>query len=411
MARAPRVTIVTSRLDVGGTERHLTRIVPALRQRGIDITLYLMERGGALEAGLLAQGVPVEGLERHILHWPRSTLRLARFLRRARPDIVHFFLPRPYIYGSLAAEVAGHRRRVMSRRSLRNYQSAYPLLASAERLLHRRTFGVIGNSQGVVDQLREEVADACKVGLIHNGVELPAPISVAAGEAVRRSLGIAADAFVIAVVANLVAYKGHRDLIEALGRVQHRLPQPWKLLLIGRDDGVGEGLRERAAALNISSNILWLGERSDVGNLLAASQIFVLPSHQEGFSNALLEAMAAGVAPVATAVGGNADAVADNENGLLVPAHDPEALGLAISRLANDQALRVRLAGAARQRVSQHFSLAACVGRYDRLYRALVEPYPASISEILADDRDDSQNLQLAAENRTCVLTQKTCLT
>lgn len=237
-----------------------------------------------------------------------------------------------------------------------------------------------------------------KWGLLHNGVSLPAPLNAAAASAVRRSLGIGDDACVIAVVANLVAYKGHSDLIEALGRVQHRLPQPWKLLVIGRDDGIGDGLKERAAALSVSSNILWLGERSDVGDLLAVSQIFVLPSHQEGFSNALLEAMAAGVAPVATAVGGNADAVADNESGLLAPPRDPEALGLVISRLANDQTLRRRLSGAARQRVSQRFSLVACVERYDRLYRALIEPVPAPIREILAEEGGNSRSLPTAAE-------------
>jgi glycosyltransferase involved in cell wall biosynthesis len=397
--QVPRVVIVTSRLDVGGTERHLARIVPELRRRGIDISLYLMERGGTLEAGLSAQGVPIEGRERRrFLHWPRAMLQLAGFLRRETPDIVHFFLPRPYIYGSLAAELAGHRRRIMSRRSLTDYQSAYPLLGSVERFLHRRTFGVIGNSKSVVHQLLGEVAVAGKVGLLHNGVDLPATIGAAAGAAARRSLEIADDAFVIVVVANLVAYKGHRDLIEALGRVRHRLPKPWTLLLIGRDDGIGGGLKQQAAALNISSNILWLGERSDVGNLLAASQIFVLPSHQEGFSNALLEAMAAGVPPVATAVGGNVDAVADNENGILVPPHDSEALGLAISRLASDQALRGRLADAAHQRVSEHFSLAACVERYERLYRALMEPTPPPVSEILADDCGDCEMSGTAAK-------------
>ena len=399
MSQAPRVTVVTSRLDVGGTERHLTRILPALGRRGIDIALYVMERGGALEADLSAQGVRIEGSQRGtFLHWPRATLQLARFLRRERPDIVHFFLPRPYVCGSLASELAGHRRRVMSRRSLTDYQAAYPLLGTLERFLHRRTLGVLGNSQAVVDQLLVEVDDARKVALIHNGIDLPEPMSALERERVRQSLHIANDALVIAVVANLVAYKGHRDLIEALGQVKDELPKPWCLLAIGRDGGIGADLRRRAEALNISANILWLGERSDAGDLLAASDVFALPSHQEGFSNALLEAMAANVAAVATAVGGNVDAVLDNETGLLVPPRDPAALAAAIARLANGQALRRRLADAAHQRVKQRFSLTACVERYERLYRALIEPAPAPINEILADDRGNASTARTAAE-------------
>lgn len=392
MAQIPRITIVTSRLDVGGTERHLIRIMPELKRRGIDIVLYVMERGGSLESELSARGVRIEGPSRRpFLHWPRATAQLARFLRRERPHIVHFFLPRPYIYGSLAAEWAGHRRRIMSRRSLTEYQDAYPLLGRLERLLHRRTLGVIGNSQAVVDQLLNEVADADKVALIYNGVDLPAPISPATRARVRRSLPVADDAFVITVVANLVGYKGHYDLMQALGRLQDELPKPWSLLLVGRDDGIGSDLKLQAQTLNIYPNILWLGERSDTADLLATSDMFVLPSHQEGFSNALVEAMAAGIVPVATAVGGNVDALLDNQTGLLVPARDPDALAAAIARLAKDKALRQRLGAAARERVSRHFSLAGCVLRYETLYRALGERVPAPIGKILVHDRGASE--------------------
>lgn len=385
-APAPRVAVVTSRLDVGGTERHLTRVLPELKRRGIDITLYVMERGGPLEAELSAQGVRVEGpRRRRILHWPRATFALARWLRRERPGIVHFFLPRPYVYGSVAAELAGHRRRIMSRRSLTDYRARYPMLGSLERLLHSRTAGLIGNSAAVLDQLTAEVGDRRKLALIHNGVTMPEPMTAPDRAHLRHSLQIADDALVIAVVANLVAYKGHRDLIDALALIRDDLPKKWRLLAIGRDEGIGAELKQRAQALNISANIMWLGEQSGVEHLLGASDIFVLPSHQEGFSNALLEAMSAGVPAIATAVGGNVDAVIDNESGLLVRASDPRAMAAAIQKLASDPALRRRLADAARFRVQQHYSMDACVGRYETLYRAMSEPEPRPLSEILAD--------------------------
>ncbi len=353
-APPPRVAVVISRLDVGGTERHLARVLPELKRRGIDITLYLMERGGVLESALLDQGVRIEGPRRggpRFLHWPRATLSLARWLRRERPTIVHFFLPRPYIYGSLAAEIAGHRRRIMSRRSLSDYMAQYPLARSVERLLHLRTAGLIGNSQAVLDQLMTEVRDKGKIGLIHSGIEMPKPVNAADRERVRRLLQIPNDVLVIAVVANLIPYKGHRDLIEALALVKDDLPQPWVLLAIGRDNGIGAQLQQRAQILNVASNIVWLGERSDVADLLHGADIFVLPSHQEGFSNALLEAMAIGVPAIATRVGGNLDAVVDNETGILVNPKDPAALAASMLRLARDRDLRHRLAEAARRRV------------------------------------------------------------
>jgi len=383
----PRVTIVTSRLDIGGAERHLARVLPALKQRGIDIALYTMERGGPLEAELQAQGVRLEGPPRAaFLHWPRATVALARFLKRERPTIVHFFLPRPYLYGSIAAELAGHRRRLMSRRSLTVYREKYPLLRSFELLLHRRTHGLIGNSRAVLDQLATEVSDLRKIALIHNGIDMPPPTTAADRERVRQLLDIPKDALVIAVIANLVSYKGHRDLLDALALVKEQMPKPWLVLAIGRDDGMGAELKRHAAALNLAANVRWLGEQPAADHLLAAADIFILPSHQEGFSNALLEAIAANLAVIATAVGGNLDAIVDNESGILVPRRDPSALAVAIARFASDPEIRRRYGDAARRRVEQRFALERCVERYETLYRAMSEPDPRPVAEILADD-------------------------
>jgi glycosyltransferase involved in cell wall biosynthesis len=369
---SPRVTVVTSRLDVGGTERHLTRILPALRQRGVDISLYVMERGGPLEPELVAQGVRVEGPSRaRFLHWPRATLQLARYLRRERPTIVHFFLPRPYLYGSVAAEIAGQRRRIMSRRSLANYMTRHRFASLAEKAMHRRCLALIGNSTAVVEQLSAECGNPKKVALLHNGIEIPPLVTVAERGRIRQKLKIESEAIVIAVVANLIPYKGHRDLIEALSAIRSKMPGDWRVLMIGRDEGIGRELKARTEALGLADHVIWLGEQPQVEDLLRASDIFVLPSHEEGFSNALLEAMANGIAPVATAVGGNLDAVMDDETGRLVNAHDPAALGDAILQLAGDAVLRNRLGAVARQRVVEHFSFADCISRYEALYQAI----------------------------------------
>jgi glycosyltransferase involved in cell wall biosynthesis len=383
----PRVTIVTSRLDIGGAERHLARVLPALKRRGIDVTLFAMERGGVLERELIRYGVRIEGPKRAtLLHWPRATFALAAFLRRERPDIVHFFLPRPYLFGSVAAEFVGHRRRLMSRRSLAAYQRKYRLLRAAERLLHRRTIGLIGNSQAVVDELATEVADPKKLALIHSGIEVPPPATAAERLRIRQALDVGEDALVIVVLANLIPYKGHRDLIDALGLAKDRMPEPWRVLAIGRDKGIGDALKRQAEVLGIAANVIWLGEQAAPERLLAAGDIFVLPSHEEGFSNALLEAMAVKLAVIATAVGGNLDAIVDGESGLLVRPRDPLVLAAALKRLAGDPALRRRLGEAARTRVEERFSLERCVARYDRLYRAMGEPNVRPIAHVLAGD-------------------------
>jgi glycosyltransferase involved in cell wall biosynthesis len=388
-APSPRVTVVMSRLDIGGTEQHLIRVLPELHRRGIDISLYVLEQGGKLDAEFRAQGLRVDGPSGKgpsFLKLVAAAAGLVRYLRRERPDIVHFFLPRPYIVGSLAAELVGHCRRIMSRRSLATYHKRYPLIRLLEKVLHRRTVALLGNSNAVVEELSAETGDRNRVGLIHSGVDVPDMLTTRNRLSVRDQLGIPADAYVIVIVANLIGYKGHEDLIDALGLVHSSLPQPWRLLAIGRDDGIGAELQRKADGLGMAANILWMGERTDVELLLRGADIMVLASHEEGFSNALLEAMACGIASIATRVGGNVDAIIDDECGLLVSPHAPAELGWAILRLAKDGPLRSRLSIAARARVGKLYSSQGCINKYERLYRRISETNMQPIDEIISEN-------------------------
>jgi glycosyltransferase involved in cell wall biosynthesis len=130
-------------------------------------------------------------------------------------------------------------------------------------------------------------------------------------------------------------------------------------------------------------NISFLGSRSDVPSLLAASDLALLCSHQEGFANAILEGMAAGLPMIVTDVGGNAEAVVDGETGLVVPAHSPDQLADAIVRLARDPAKRKAFGAAAHRRVSEHFGMERCVAAHDELYRQLLAGgVPADVAQI-----------------------------
>jgi glycosyltransferase involved in cell wall biosynthesis len=262
---------------------------------------------------------------------------------------------------------------IMSRRSLSHYQRGRPWFAHLERLMHRRTIAVLGNSQAVVDELVAETGEVGKVGLIHNGVAIPATISEDTRRRARDRIGLEQSAFVMVVVANLISYKGHADLIAALAGIAPQLPTPWHLVLIGRDEGIGAALKDQAAEGGIAEQILWLGERDDVEAILPAADLALLVSHQEGFSNALLEAMAHGLATIATAIGGNCDAIEDGRSGRLVPVRDPVRLGEVILELSRDADLRGRLGAAARERVISRFSQKACIERYLRLYDGLAE--------------------------------------
>ena len=293
-------------------------------------------------------------------------LAVLRHALAFRPHAAHFFLPEAYLVGGLATLVAWPRRRVMSRRSLNAYQSAHPRAARLERWLHRRMDALVGNSAAVCEELAAEGAPAERIALIPNGV-VTGPTGTPR-EAVRTRLGIAPDALVILCVANLIPYKGHADLIEAFARARAALPNA-VLVLAGRDDGLGVAVMAQAEARAVIDHVRILGPRDDVPDLIGAADLFALASHEEGAPNAVIEAMAAGLPAVVTAVGGTPETI--GAAGLLVPPHDPAALAEALVRLGSDAALRAALGRSAAARAAERFSLEACVARYVALHAGL----------------------------------------
>jgi glycosyltransferase involved in cell wall biosynthesis len=170
------------------------------------------------------------------------------------------------------------------------------------------------------------------------------------------------------MVANLIPYKGHDVVLDALAR----LADPPSLRLAG-GGAERDRLATRAAELGLAGRVEFLGAVAGAEHLWAAAQFGVLASFQEGLPNAVLEAMASGVPVVATAVGGVPELVDDGVTGLVVPPGDPAALAGAIDALAGDAALRVRLGAAARQAAGA-YSWARCTDAHLRLYTEVAEP-------------------------------------
>jgi glycosyltransferase involved in cell wall biosynthesis len=381
---AKTVICVIGSLNVGGAERHLIQVLPRLDRSRWNPLVYCLAEPGVLAPQLEAAGVPVfcspiaipskEMSRPHrMVRIAKTTLKLATTMRAIKPAIAHFFLPAAYILGAPAALLARVPVRIMSRRSLNEYQSDWRISMYMEPMLHKTMNAVLGNSHRVVEQLRdEEGVPPAKLGLIYNGIDVSQYRLVDRRAHTRTTLGIEPDALTFIIVANLIPYKGHRDLLAAFARGCQQLPTGWRLLLVGRDDGILDELRAQAASLGIDQNVLFLGTRHDVPDLLQAADVSLLSSHQEGFSNSVLEGMAAGLPSIVTDVGGNAEAVVDGESGLVVPARDPVRFAEAITKLAASGELRATMGKNAHHRVEQNFTLDACVLRYETLYDALV---------------------------------------
>jgi len=290
---AGKIAIVIGSLEVGGAERQLVEIATRLDPARWHLDIIPLAGRAPLALPLEALGINVITPPGNALPRPMRAVAVAvwlwLWLLRFRPSIVHTILPEAYLVGGLAALAAGLQRVAMSRRSLNLYQRKRPALARLERWLHGRTALVVANSQAIATELRAEGVPADCLAVIHNGVDAERFCTdLAARRAVRDELGIASDALVLVIVANLIPYKGHDDLLQALAAKRDILPAGWRLLSIGRDDGIGSLLVGQADALGIAGNVVFLGPRGDVDLLLAASDIALSFSHEEGFPIAFL---------------------------------------------------------------------------------------------------------------------------
>jgi glycosyltransferase involved in cell wall biosynthesis len=377
------IEFIIGSLEVGGAERHLSQVLPALKNMGFLIKVHVLSDKAPLKPifdnacievylGPNLDWVPLTFLRRPISLFISLTRLILNFLKN-RKAIRHVFLPEAYLLTAVAARLTFFSGPlIMSRRSLNDYQQRRPILGTLERLMHRFTTAALGNSKAVVQQLYGEGFTLSNTSLIYNGIDLWPFQNLLTKQGLRDSLNINQDALVFIIVANLIPYKGHLDLLNALGKIHSQLPKSWKLLCVGNDNGILSQLKEHSQMLGINNHVEFLGKRSDTPQLLAAADIGILCSHEEGFSNAILEGMAAGLPMVVTNVGGNAEAVEDMQTGLVVKAQDPESLGSALLSMALAPELRTRFGQAGKERIAQHFTLQQCTQNYADFYESLL---------------------------------------
>lgn len=352
------------------------KILPRLESANFSIFLFPLRRGGQLENEFIESRIKICNSNIKYLGLRgrfKSIFNLCYTLFQEKPDIIHYFLPAAYMIGTMCSIFSPKSIRLMSRRSLNNYQDKRPILKSIEYKIHNLTHLIIGNSKAVIKQLQNESIELEKLKLIYNGLDIPEKIHENLRNKARINLSLKNDALVFTIVANLIPYKGHKDLFFALRNIIESLPKEWILFCIGRDEGYKNKLCELIIKLNLQDHIKFIRHTRSIKNYLYASDIGILPSHQEGFSNSLLEGMACGLPMIATNVGGNPEAIINNENGFIVPPNNSNKLGERILDLAINKDLRERFGQNAYDYVKKNFSIDQCVNKYIDIYKNLIQ--------------------------------------
>jgi sugar transferase (PEP-CTERM/EpsH1 system associated) len=359
---------VVHSLGVGGLENGVVNLVAGANPERRHAVVCLTS-AGPLRARLGAD-VAVWELGKARGHDVRSFARLVRLLRRLRPAVVHsrnwatFDAILAARLAGVPAVIHGEHGRDASDPEGRHRR---------RRWLRRAASPLVDRFVTVSGDLRRWLVEDVgipprKIVTIPNGVDT-GRFTPADAAAARAALGLAADQLVVGTVGRLDPVKNQAGLIQAFGRLAGEYPDA-TLLIAG--DGPCEGaLRGLGAALGLGARVRLLGERADVPSILAAMDVFVLPSIAEGMSNTLLEAMASGLPLVATRVGGNPELVEDGVNGVLVPRQDPDALVAALRGYVDDPHLRAVHGKASRQRAVAEFGLERMRAAYTGLYAEL----------------------------------------
>ena len=335
------------------------------------------------QAGVRVFEVPALVREVRPILDARATVALWRLLCRERPALVHTHTSKAGVVGRLAAWLARVPVVIHTPHGHIFYgyygAAASALIRLVERLLAKITDRIVTlTDRGAEEHVRLHIAGMEKFVTIHSGIDLAHFRSVQVDPAVKRKeLGLPPDGAIVGTVGRLVPIKGLEWLLKAAPQVLAQFPQAC-FVIIGDGPLLGE-LRQLTSKLGIGLRVVFLGAREDVPECLAALDLFVLPSLNEGMGRVLLEAMAVGCPVVATRVGGIPDIVADGTTGLLVPPRDERALAEAILTLLRDRSRRAAYGEAARRHIDGRFDVETMVRSVERLYDEVWrEKHPAT---------------------------------
>jgi glycosyltransferase involved in cell wall biosynthesis len=364
-----RVLLVTDEMEVGGTQRQIVNLAVGLQDIGVEVCVLYFRLRSFLVDELEQHGIRVFHCPKRAAVDPAFVCSLAHLLRSGRYDVVHAFAFSAELWSAVALMMGGGGRITALLSSVRGTYDWYsPLQWRVKRWVSSRCAAVVANSrEGARFAAHNMGMGAHDVAVVYNGIR-PARVGAAERDRAQRLWPVpegGVQPLRLLFVGRLVDIKGVDTLITALAVLP---PAGFSLALCG-DGPLRDALERQAAKADVGDRVRFLGERPDAACLIEACDVLVLPSRQEGLSNALLEAMAAGRAVVASAVGGNTELVTPEQTGLLFASGDAEALAAALLRLQLNPALRARLGAQAAAFVDERFSVSAMVAAMHRLYR------------------------------------------
>ena len=363
-----RILHISSARELGGGERHLADLANALSARGHNVFAAVRPHSPLIsELTVLPKQNVIELPLRSALD-ARNAGRLASLVKRQEIEIVHAHMARDYPLAAYAARRNPTARLIITRHVL------FPI-SRLHKFTLARVARVIAVSKAVGRQfLAANLVPVEKVTVVHNGIDVSRFQRTMTGFDRRqfcREWGVPEESVLVASVGAITPLKGHEDFLKAAVHVVRQVPAA-HFIIAGVDASVGQKTRaeleQSIQKLGLKGRITFIGRLDDITNLYNILTVFVSASHTESFGLAIVEAMAAGVAVVATKTEGALEIIENGQTGLLVPVADEHALAGSVVKLLNDRELREDLASFAQASVSSRFSLRRMVDETEKIY-------------------------------------------
>ncbi|MBN1405137.1 MAG: GT4 family glycosyltransferase PelF [Candidatus Omnitrophica bacterium] len=372
MNRKIKIGFISYGLDVGGIETLILEICKRLPKDRYSLCVFEFQGNGKLQQEFEQIGVKVHTVKKiRNLDWSLP-FKLAKLFKQQGIDIVHAHDQSPWLYAGIAAKFAGVPVVYTEHTTpdITIYQNVNRW-KRVEKALSMITKQITAVADSVARYMIDEAGiSAKKVKVIYNGIDAKIYDKKADIAAKRKELGIKETDLIVGNVASLLPKKDPKTLLEAFKLVIQQVPNA-KLVMAG-DGLLKEQLMAMKDNLGLNGSVKFLGNRRDIPELLQVFDVFALSSVKEGLPIAILEAMASGLAVVATDVDGNAEVVQHGKTGFIVPARNPVALAEDIVKLLLDKDEAKKMGFLAQERVKNYFTFEKMIAEYENVYNAVL---------------------------------------
>ncbi len=364
----PKILHLVTEPVLGGAQEIVCSLACQQRRRGIDVTV-VTSPGGPLLERVKELGLEGESATMATGLSLRGVAKIQQIVKERKIDLLHAHGARASLHAFLALRLGRKVPLVGHVHLFDRWRFDNSWRARVDGFIARRLDRIIACSERLRAALLERQGYPSSTVSVPNGIRLEPFLARLGKEQARKMLGLPEDAVIAGVCARLEPQKGHRFLIDALGLLSERLPK--LILAVAGTGSLRKKLELKTESLGLGSRVHWLGFQKEVPTLLAALDLFVLPSLYEGLPLAVIEAMAAGLPVVATEVSGTPEIVRPNQTGWLVKAGSPEALARAMEEALTDPMQAQRLASAGHRLVTKTHSVAAMENRVFQIYSEL----------------------------------------